>query len=41
MMDRLFFDAADIHRRDDAIGEIVECAVAVHMRLAEAALAMS
>jgi len=38
---RLVADRLDLDRRDDAVGQVVERAVAVHVRLAEAALTMA
>jgi hypothetical protein len=37
---RLVADRLDFDRRDDAVGKVVEFAVAIHVRLAEAALAV-
>ena len=40
MANRFIFDRPNIHCRDDAVRQVVQGAVAVHMRLAKPSLAM-
>ena len=40
MANRFIFDRPNIHRRDDPVRQVVQGAVAVHMRLAKPPLAM-